>query len=131
MDREAVFAVLGPTRRLDAREGAHLAALPGDLLLAGEDADAAMSCLGYRVSTRWSDPAVLKAPPGAEERPMPRARAELVRHLATTIVDSSGAYDGRRITCSVPVPDRVDTVLRTINDRPVAIRIAYPEEVGR
>ena len=80
MDREAVFAVLGPTRRLDAREGAHLAALPGDLLLAGEDANAAISCLGYRVSTRWSDLAVLKAPPGAEERPMPRARAELARH---------------------------------------------------
>jgi hypothetical protein len=127
MDREAVFAVLGPARRLDAREGAHLAALPGDLLLAGEDADAAMICLGYRISTRSSDPAALKAPPRAEERPMPRARAELVRHLATVIVDSSAANDGRRVTCSVPVPERVDTLLRTMNDRPVAIRIDYPE----
>jgi len=127
VDPEAVFAVLGPPRRLDSREGAHLAALPGDLLLAGEDAEAAMICLGYRVSTRWRDPAMLKAPPGAEERPMPRARAELVRHLATVIVDSSDAYDGRRVTCSIPVPARVDTVLRTINDRPVAIRIGYPE----
>jgi hypothetical protein len=124
-DRRAVFAVIGPMQRLDAREGAHLAELPGDLLLAGEGTDAAMSCLGYRVSERGSDPAALKAPRGAEDRPMPRSQAELVPHLATTIVDSSDTYSGRRISCSVPVPSRVDTVLRTINDRPVAIRAEY------
>ena len=124
-DRRAVFAVIGPMQRLDAREGAHLAELPGDLLLAGEGTDAAMSCLGYRVSERGSDPAALKAPRGAEDRPMPRSQAELVPHLATTIVDSSDTYSGRRISCSVPVPSRVDTVLRTIDDRPVAIRAEY------
>jgi hypothetical protein len=124
--RDGVFAVIGPAQRLDAREAAHLSALGGDLLLAGEGADVAMACLGYRVSTRWSDPAALKAPPGAEQRPMPRARAELVRHLATTIVDSSDVYDGRRVSCSVPSPIGVDTLLRTINDRPVAIRVGYP-----
>ena len=127
IDRQAVFAVIGPTRRLDAREGAQLSALAADLLLAGEGADAAMTCLGYRVSERWADPAALKAPPDAEELPMPRARAELVRHLASTIVDSSDVYDGRRISCSVPVPSRVDTLLRTINDRPVAIRVGYAD----
>jgi len=127
IDRRAVFAVIGPTRRLDAREGAQLSALPADLLLAGEGTDAAMTCLGYRVSERWADPAALKAPPDAEELPMPRARAELVRHLASTIVDSSDVYDGRRISCSVPVPSRVDTLLRTINDRPVAIRVGYAD----
>jgi hypothetical protein len=58
---------------------------------------------------------------------MPRARAELVRHLATTVTDSSDTYDGRRITCTVPAPSRVDTLLRTLNDRPVALRLAYPE----
>src|SRR5262245_12802846 len=125
VNREGVFAVIGPAQRLDAREAAHLSALGGDLLLAGEGADPAMACLGYRVSTRWSDPAALKAPPGAEQRPMPRARAELVRHLATTIVDSSDVYDGRRVTCGVPSPIGVDTLLRTINDRPVAIRVDY------
>ncbi len=125
IDRGDVFAVIGPASRLDAREGAHLSTLSGDLLLAGEGADAAMACLGYRVSPRWSDPAALKAPPGAEERPMPRARAALVRHLATSIVDSSDTYDGRRVTCSIPTPTAVDTLLRTINDRPVAIRLGY------
>ena len=39
IDRQAVFAVIGPTRRLDAREGAQLSALPADLLLAGEGTD--------------------------------------------------------------------------------------------
>jgi uncharacterized protein DUF4350 len=125
IDGEGVFAVIGPAQRLGAREAVHLSTLGGDLLLAGEGADPAMACLGYRVSTRWSDPAALKAPPGAEELPMPRARAELVRHLATTIVDSSDVYDGRRISCSVPSPIGVDTLLRTINDRPVAIRVGY------
>lgn len=125
-DRGRVFAFLGPARRLDAQEGAQLSAFSGDLLLAGEGTDAAIACLGYRVSTRWSDPAALKAPSGAEERPMPRARAALVRHLAATIVDSSGGHDGRRITCSIPRPSRVDTLLRTINDRPVALRLQYP-----
>ena len=127
IDRQAVFAVIGPAHRLDGREGAQFSAFPGDLLLAGEGTDAAMTCLGYRVSERWADPAALKAPSDAEELPMPRARAELVRHLATTIVDSSDASDGRRVSCSVPVPGRVDTLLRTINDRPVAIRVGYAD----
>jgi hypothetical protein len=127
LGRGSVFAVIGPARRLDAPEGAHLAALHGDLLLAGPGADAAMTCLGYRVSERWTDPAALKAPPDAEQRPMPRARAELVRHLAATVVDSSDAYDGRRTTCTVPAPNRVDTLLRTLNDRPVALRIGYAD----
>ncbi|HKU62838.1 MAG TPA: DUF4350 domain-containing protein [Gemmatimonadales bacterium] len=125
IDRTGVFAVIGPDHPLDAREGAYLAALPGDLLLAGDGADRAMACLGYRVDTRWADPAALKAPPGAEQRPMPRARAELVRHLATTIVDSSEGDEGHRTTCSIPPAARVDTLLRTVNDRAVALRVAY------
>jgi len=130
LDRRAVFAVVGPARRLDSREGAHLAELGGDLLLAGPTTTAAMICLGYRVSPRWSDPAALKAPADAEQRPMPRARAELVRHLAKTVVDSSDTYDGRRITCTVPAPSRVDTLLRTLNDRPVVLRLAYADGRG-
>jgi hypothetical protein len=57
---------------------------------------------------------------------MPYARAELVRHLASAIVDSSNRYDGGRVSCTVPVPDRVDTVLRTTGDRPVILRLGYP-----
>lgn len=126
LGRDAVFAVVGPARRLDAPEGAHLAGLGGDLLLAGPGTDAATTCLGYRIAIRSADPAALKAPPDAEQLPMPRARAELVRHLATTVVDTSDGYDGRRTTCVVPAPSRVDTLLRTLNDRPVALRLGYP-----
>ena len=46
IDRQAVFAVIGPAHRLDGREGAQLSALPGDLLLAGEGTDAAMTLPG-------------------------------------------------------------------------------------
>lgn len=127
LGREAVFAVVGPARRLDAREGAHLAELRGDLLLAGPGTDAAMTCLGYRIAERWNDLAALKAPPDAEQLPMPRARAELVRHLAATVVDSSDQYDGRRTTCTIPSPSRVDTLLETLNDRPVALRLGYAD----
>jgi hypothetical protein len=123
----AVFAVIGPTGGLDAREGAHLAGLSGDLLLAGPGTESVMTCLGYRVAVRRGDAAALKAPAGAEQLPMPRARAELVRHLATTVVDSSDTYDGQRHTCTVPTPSRVDTLLRTLNDRPVALRLGYAD----
>jgi hypothetical protein len=127
LDREAVFAVIGPAGSLDAREGAHLAGLGGDLLLAGPGTDAAMACLGYRVAPRRATLAALKAPAGAEQRPMPRARAELVQHLATTMVDSSDTYDGRRVTCTIPAPTRVDTLLQTLNQRPVALRLQYAD----
>ncbi len=127
LDSGSVFAVLGPAVPLESREGARLAALPADLLLAGPATDAAIACLGYRVSSRRTDSVALRAPPDAENRPMPYARAELVRHLASTIVDSSNRYDGGRVSCTVPVPERVDTVLRTLGDRPVALRLGYPD----
>jgi hypothetical protein len=127
LDREAVFAVIGPMRGLGASEGAHLAGLDGDLLLAGLGTESAMTCLGYRVAERRGDAAALKAPPDAEQLPMPRARAELVRHLATTVVDSSDTYDGQRTSCTVPRPSRIDTLLRTLNDRPVALRLGYAD----
>lgn len=126
LDSGSVFAVLGPAVPLDSREGARLATLPADLLLAGPATDAAIACLGYRVTARRTDSVALRAPPDAENRPMPYARAELVRHLASTIVDSSNRYDGGRLSCTVPVPERVDTVLRTLGDRPVALRLGYP-----
>ena len=128
VDHDRIVAGVGSTVEADDRTREQVdEEVDGGLLLAGEGADAAMTCLGYRVSERWADPAALKAPPDAEQRPMPRARAELVRHLASTIVDSSDVYDGRRVSCSVPVPGRVDTLLRTINDRPVAIRLEYAD----
>ena len=127
LDRTAVFAVIGPARGLDGPEGAHLAELQSDLLLAGRGTESAMTCLGYRIAGRRGDTAALKAPADAEQRPMPRARAELVRHLATTVVDSSDTYDGQRTTCTVPLPSRVDTLLRTLNDRPVALRLGYAD----
>jgi hypothetical protein len=126
LDTSSVFAVLGPAVPLDSREGARLSALPGDLLLAGPGTDAAIACLGYRVSPRHRDSTALRVPTGAEALPMPYVRAELVRHFAQSIVDSSNGYDGGRVSCTVPVPDRVDTVLRTRGDRPVILRLGYP-----
>jgi len=126
LDSATVFAVLGPAVPLEPREGARLSTLPADLLLAGPAADAAIACLGYRVTPRHRGSVALRAPPEAENRPMPYVRAELVHHLASTVVDSSNRYDGGRVSCTVPVPDRVDTVLRTLGDRPVVLRLGYP-----
>lgn len=118
-----VVAVLGPIQRLTPLEGARLAGSRADLLLAGEGTDPAAACLGYRISGR--EPAGIAAPEGAAESRFPRARAELVRHLAGSITDSSEVGDGRVVTCSVPQPQKVDTLLRTEGDRPVAMALTY------
>lgn len=125
--RETVVAVLGPGTPLTAAEARHLLLLQADLLLAGPDAAAAIQCLGYRVATRrWLDPAATRSPSEAERYPAPRVWAVLDPHAARRIVDSTG-HDGRRVPCDVPLPSRVDTLLRTVNDRPVVVRLALPD----
>jgi hypothetical protein len=122
-DDSTVVAVLGPTTRLTSDEGARLAAIPGDLLLAGRGAESVMICLGYRVVRR--EPATIVPPEPSNGSRFPRARAELVRHLAGTVTDSSALDDGRIVTCTVPQPRAVDTLLRTDGDRPVAVGLTY------
>ncbi len=121
-----VVAVLGPTLPLTASEARVLAGLGADLLLAGPGTAAAMRCYGYRVSVRPPErPARTRPMPGARRTP-PHARAVLVPHENRTIVDTSGA-EGREVSCEVPEPSAVDTVLRTTRGRPVVLRLGYSD----
>ena len=123
---DQVIAVLGPTAPLSAVEARHLLGLPVDLLLAGDNSARAIRCLGYRVSLRqWNEGAATKSPAEAENLPAPRVWAVLAPHSAPRIVDSAGS-EGRRVACDVPRPARVDTLLRTLRERPVALRLTYP-----
>jgi hypothetical protein len=124
--RGSLVALLGPTEPLSAAEARHLLELPADLLLAGESTRRATQCLGYQVSLRkWTDPAATRAPRDAEPLPSPRVWAVLTRHAARTILDSTGS-EGRKVSCEVPEPVRVDTLLETVRDRLVAVRLWYP-----
>ncbi|MEZ0333149.1 MAG: DUF4350 domain-containing protein [Gemmatimonadales bacterium] len=118
-----LVALLGPTIPLTPREGALLAEEPADLLLAGMGTERAAMCLGYRISSR--QPAAIITPVPATERRFFAVRAELVRHLATTVTDSSDLADGRVVTCTVPQPQSVDTILMAAWDRPVALGLTY------
>ncbi len=124
-DTATVVVVLEPSTRLTSEEGRRLAELEADLLLAGSATDPAMICLGYRVWPR-AGPVEIVPPPGSTER-FPLVEAELVRHLARSVTDSSGRADGRDVTCAVPEPGRVDTLLRSEGGRPVALSLGYPE----
>ncbi|HWB42842.1 MAG TPA: DUF4350 domain-containing protein [Gemmatimonadales bacterium] len=124
--RGSVIALLGPSTPLTAGEAGHLLGLPVDLLLAGPGSAAATRCLGYQVSPRkWTDPAATRPPENAEHLPSPRVWAVLTPHPARSIVDSSG-QQGRKVRCEVPEPVRVDTLLLTVRDRLVAVRLWYP-----
>jgi hypothetical protein len=126
--RSEVVAVLGPAMPLSAAESRYLLDLRVDLLLAGNSSASAIRCLGYHVSVRnWNDPAATRAPAGAEHLPAPRVWAVLVPHVARQIVDSTGD-EGRKVPCDVPVPARVDTLLQTVNERPVVVRLTYPDQ---
>ena len=122
-DSGTVVVLLEPSRRISTGEARHLAALPADLLVAGVAADPVTTCLGYRVRRR-EETRVL--PPAGTTGQFPAVRAELVRHLARTVTDSSQREDGRDVSCEVPEPAAVDTLLRTSAGRPVALSLRYP-----
>jgi hypothetical protein len=119
-----VVVVLEPTQRLSPAEGRDLAALSRDLLLAGPATDPAVTCLGYRVFPR-AEPIEIESPAGTDDA-FPPAGAELVRHLARTVTDSSSRMDAADVTCAVPDPERVDTLLRAEGGRVVALALGYP-----
>jgi len=124
----AVLAVLGPEMPLTAADARHLLQLPTDLLLAGQGAEAAIRCLGYRLYRRpWRDSIRTRSPEGAEDLPAPRIAVVLVAHAAREIVDTGATIDGRRVQCEVPQPAAVDTLLETLRERPVVLRLSYPE----
>jgi Domain of unknown function (DUF4350) len=123
-----VIAVLGPQMPLTPADARHLLRLPADLLLAGPGAEAAIRCLGYRLSRRpWRDSIRTRSPERAEGLPAPRVASVLVAHGTREVVDTGAAYDGRRVQCEVPQPSRVDTLLMTLRERPVVMHLSYPE----
>ncbi|MBA3316563.1 MAG: hypothetical protein H0T50_00530 [Gemmatimonadales bacterium] len=124
--RSDVVAVLGPSVPITAVEARSLLSLPVDLLLAGRTAATAFRCLGYQVSGReWDNPAATRPTADGEDLPAPRVWAVLLPHQANRIVDSAGS-EGRQVHCDVPRPARVDTVLRTVREKPVVVRLTYP-----
>jgi hypothetical protein len=126
-NRTTLVAVLGPTLPLSPAGGVRLAELPADLLLAGSKTVLAMRCLGYTVIPRVDQTAGTTPSGTAPDAVMPRIRAELIHHLARSIVDSSGS--GRTVSCEVPEPLSVDTLLVVGNQRLAAVRLTL--EGGR
>jgi hypothetical protein len=115
-------AFLDPSRALDAREGLTVAGLRTDLLVAGLGATAALRCLGWGVRPRSSDTLSVAPPPGAEARRFPRPRVVLARRTSPVAVDSADTEDGAPVRCTAPAAQRLDTLLRTTDGRPLAIR---------
>ncbi len=116
-------AVLDPSLGLSPREGQILARLQGDLLVAGMRATSALRCLGWDVRPRYSDSLAMVPPPGAEARRFPRPRAVLVQRDSAVAVDSASTEDDAPVRCTAPAATAVDTLLRTTDGSPVAVRL--------
>jgi hypothetical protein len=118
--RRTLVALLGPSLPLGPVEARFLAGAPFDVLLAGAGTQRALRCLGYAALGRRGRGATAAAPGGAGSV---MVRAELVHHLAQSVVDSSELADGQIVTCVIPPVSRVDTLLRTASGHPVAVRL--------
>lgn len=129
VDSGGVLAVLGPSIRLDAREGAALAARSDDLLLAGPGALSAFRCLGWDVRRWFDDSLPIRPQAGQRSSSLPWVRAVLVRRKSPVAVDSSDAGDGAAVRCVAPAAVATDTLVRTIRWQPVAVRMVL--ESGR
>ena len=123
-DTGTVVVLLEPSLPLSPTEGRHLSEMRADLLLAGPATDPVAKCLGYRIRPRRQSAPV--DPGEGNAGGFPEAEAELVRHLAGTVTDSSARMDGGDVTCTVPAPERVDTLLRARGGRLVALALYYP-----
>ncbi|HKT59498.1 MAG TPA: DUF4350 domain-containing protein, partial [Gemmatimonadales bacterium] len=118
-----ITAFLDPSLALTSREGQIVAGLPGDILLAGVRATAAMRCLGWDAEPRSDDSLAVVPPPGGEARRFFRARAVLVRRDSAEAVDSASAEDDVPVRCTIPAATVVDTLLRTTGGSPVVVRL--------
>lgn len=114
---------LDPSVPLTAREGQMVAGLHRDLLVAGEGATTALRCLGWNVKSLYADSIAIVPPPGAEARRFARPRAVLERRDVPEAVDSGSTEDDAPVRCTAPTATAVDTLLRTTNGRPVAVRL--------
>jgi hypothetical protein len=122
-----VVAFLGPSESLDPREGAMVASLRADLLIAGPGAGAAFRCLGWDVRPRFRDSLAVSAPGAGPGRPLPRVGAVLARRNSSVAVDSSDGAGGTTVRCTAPGAGTVDTLLRTTGGHPVAVRAALED----
>jgi hypothetical protein len=116
-----VVAFLGPSDWLDPREGATVASLRADLLLAGPGARAAFRCLGWDIRLRPRDSLVVAAPAGGGAG-FPAVAAVLARRDSSVAVDTTGAGDAAPVRCTAPAARTVDTLLRTAGGPPVVVR---------
>lgn len=129
-DSGAVFAVLGPTRSLGADDGAILVSLlqaGTDLLLAGSDAEAGIRCFGWGVDLRYR---TLTAAPA--ERPASyelRVSAVLKPATSDTIrrSHSRAASGAAEVECGAAAVTAVDSLLRTEQGEPAAIRVGLAD----
>jgi hypothetical protein len=118
----AVVAFLGPTVPLTSAEGAVIARLPADLLLAGPTAAPAMRCLGYDVVRGMGDSIAVTRSASADSLPAPFVGRLLRERAEHVVTDSSDLSDDRVVSCVVPPAVKTDTLLTVLN-RPVAIRL--------
>jgi hypothetical protein len=119
----SVMSFLGPTAPLTPEEGAAVARIPSDLLLAGPTTASAMRCLGYDVARAVQT--TVSRPAGSDPLPMPSVRWVLRRRSTPAVVDSSDFSDGRAIWCTAPAPVQTDTLL-SADGRPVVLRLGMP-----
>jgi hypothetical protein len=126
LDRSApmpgVLGFLGPTIPLTSAEGAAIARLPADLLLAGPTAASAMQCLGYDVIPH-ADSVVVPRSSHGDSLPAPYVRRVLRYRASHVVADSSNMADDQVVTCVVPAAARTDTLI-TATGGPVAIRLS-------
>ena len=116
-----VLAVLGPTFPLDDADAVLLVALAAsgtDLLLAGSAAEAGMRCFGYRVRPRLNAEPAVPAEPGVTG-PALEAAAGAAPHGRR----APDATPADTAACVAPMAARVDTLLRTAEGEPVALRL--------
>ncbi len=113
-----VFAVLGPTLPLDEADAAVLAKLASsdvDLLLAGSEAGAAMRCFGYGVRPKLTAERAATREPGRPSYPLD-VHGVLGRARPRRTAEST-------TSCEAPGITGVDTLLRTEEGEPAAVRL--------
>ncbi len=119
----AVLAIIGPADALDTGEGIALATrTPAsvDLLFAGTGTTQAMRCFGWIARPRVQ---TLRAGVPGRRGDSLAVRAILRQARRLTVADSSGARDGEIAECRVPALLRTDTLLRTDQGAPAAVRL--------
>lgn len=120
-----LLALLGPADAPDPVDATAIVAFArrNDLLLAGPATNAVMRCYGY--AARFGARSIAAMAPGVSPaRSDITVRAVLARASSGTVTDSAAwGEDGGVVSCEVPEPLGVDTLLRTAGGRVAALRL--------